>query len=322
MNNILITSAGRRVSLVKAFQSELSYIFPGAKVFVADLRTDLSAAAQIVDKAFDICRITDPDYIPMLLDICVQNEVKLVIPTLDTELSVMAKSKSLFDDKGITLMVSDEALIQVSDNKVNTEKFFDKLDIPVGRIYTKDNYKLPVYIKPFNGSRSIDNFIIKKESDFSEKHFSEDRFLFFEYLDHDIYEEYTCDLYYDKNGDLKCAVPRKRIEVRGGEVSKGITKKDAVYDYINSKLTKLEGARGCITFQFFKNKENDDIRGIEINARFGGGYPLTYLAGGNFPKWIIEEYLCDKSVEKFQNWEEDLLMLRYDAEVLVHGHKA
>lgn len=310
------------MSLVKAFQSELSSIFPGAKVFVADLRTDLSAAAQIVDKAFDICRITDPDYIPMLLDICVQNEVKLVIPTLDTELSVMAKSKSLFDDKGITLMVSDEALIQVSDNKVNTEKFFDKLDIPVGRIYTKDNYKLPVYIKPFNGSRSIDNFIIKKESDFSEKHFSEDRFLFFEYLDHDIYEEYTCDLYYDKSGDLKCAVPRKRIEVRGGEVSKGITKKDAVYDYINSKLTKLEGARGCITFQFFKNKENDDIRGIEINARFGGGYPLTYLAGGNFPKWIIEEYLCDKSVEKFQNWEEDLLMLRYDAEVLVHGHKA
>ncbi|MBC3759776.1 ATP-grasp domain-containing protein [Hyunsoonleella sp. SJ7] len=322
MNNILITSAGRRVSLVKAFQNELTSIFPGAKVFVADLRTDLSAAAQIVDKAFDICRITDPDYIPMLLDICIQNEVKLVIPTLDTELAVMAKSKSLFDDKGITLMVSDEALIQVSDNKVNTEKFFDKLDIPVGRIYTKDNYKLPVYIKPFNGSRSIDNFIIKKESDFSEKHFSEDRFLFFEYLDHDIYEEYTCDLYYDKKGDLKCAVPRKRIEVRGGEVSKGITKKDAVYDYIISKLTKLEGARGCITFQFFKNKENDDIRGIEINARFGGGYPLTYLAGGNFPKWIIEEYLCDKSVENFQNWEEDLLMLRYDAEVLVHGHKA
>ncbi len=321
MNNILITSAGRRVSLVEAFKKELDKIFPGAKVYVADLRTDLSAAAQKVEKAFDICRITDTNYIDMLFDICIENDIKLVIPTLDTELPVLAKSKKRFDDSGITVMVSDESLIEVSESKVNTQNFFDDLGIEVGRIYAKDNYKLPVYIKPFNGSRSIDNFIIKKESDFAKNHFTDDRFLFFEYLDHDIYEEYTCDLYYDKHGHLKAAIPRKRIEVRGGEVSKGITKKDAVLDYINKKLKVLKGARGCITFQFFKNKENDDIKGIEINARFGGGYPLSYLAGGNFPKWIIEEYLCNKEIAVFDDWEEDLLMLRYDAEVLVHGHK-
>ncbi|MEW4924167.1 ATP-grasp domain-containing protein [Algibacter sp. 2305UL17-15] len=320
MNNVLITSGGRRVSLVKAFKNELTKIFPESKVFVADNRTDLSAAAQIADKSFDISKVTGKDYIEKLLDICIHNDVKLIVPTLDTELSVLARHKKQFDDRGIAVVISDLSLVEVSESKVTTQDFFDKIGIETGRIYAKDNYKLPVYIKPINGSCSIDNFIIKTENDFSKKHFSDDKFLFFEYLDHDLYEEYTCDLYYDKNGVLKTAVPRKRIEVRGGEVSKAITKKDAVLDYIKQKLATLEGARGCVIFQFFKHKENDEIRGIEINARFGGGYPLTYLAGGNFPKWMIEEYLLNKEIEVFNDWEENLLMLRYDTEVLVHDH--
>jgi carbamoyl-phosphate synthase large subunit len=31
-------------------------------------------------------------------------------------------------------------------------------------------------------------------------------------------DEYTCDAYYGKDSELKCVVPRKRIEVRDGEV--------------------------------------------------------------------------------------------------------
>ena len=79
----------------------------------------------------------------------------------------------------------------------------------------------------------------------------------------------------------------------------------------------------CITCQFFVHTNNPKIiYGIEVNPRFGGGYPLSYLAGANFPKWIIKEYLLKESIEEqFDIWENNLLMLRYDAEVIVHENK-
>ena len=204
---------------------------------------------------------------------------------------------------------------------MKTQSFFEKIGISVARLYSDSDYKLPLYIKPINGSSSIDNYIIKAESDFAKKHFLNKKYVFFEYLDHNFYDEYTCDLFYNKEGVLKSAIPRKRIEVRGGEVSKGLTVKNEVHQLIIDKLKFLEGVRGCITVQFFKHKTKNDIRGIEVNPRFGGGFPLSYLAGGNFPKWIIKEYLIGEEIDEFNDWEENLLMLRYDDEILVHGYK-
>ena len=85
----------------------------------------------------------------------------------------------------------------------------------------------------------------------------------------------------------------------------------------------MPGARGCLTAQFFKHKENDAVYGIEINPRFGGGFPLTYLAGANYPKWIIKEYFFNEPIpNSFDVWENNLLMLRYDDEILVHNFES
>ncbi|WKX76470.1 ATP-grasp domain-containing protein [Zobellia laminariae] len=147
--------------------------------------------------------------------------------------------------------------------------------------------------------------------------------MFLEYLDHDVYNEFTCDLYYGKDNKLKCVVPRKRIEVRDGEVYKALTVKNLLVDYIKENLGTVNGAVGCLTAQFFVHSTEDKIRAIEINPRFGGGYPLSYLSGANYPKWIIEEFAQGKQIEEsFDCWEKDLLMMiRYDDEILVHGYK-
>src|SRR5699024_10156560 len=100
----------------------------------------------------------------------------------------------------------------------------------------------------------------------------------------------------DKKGNLKCVVPRKRIFVRAGEVNKGLAEKNEIVDFVKEKLPVIEGARGCLTMQFFFGKTNRRIVGIEINSRFGGGYPLSYLAGANFPKWLMEEYFESKQI--------------------------
>ena len=116
---------------------------------------------------------------------------------------------------------------------------------------------------------------------------------------------------------LKCVVPRKRIEIRSGEVNKGKTEKNSLIEYVKEKLGILDGARGCLTAQFFKHKKIKKIIGIEINPRFGGGFPLSYAAGANYPKWIIEEYILGKEIKYFKDWDDKLLMLRYDKELFI-----
>lgn len=318
MSNILITSVGRRVSLVKAFIKELKAIDKSGKVYVAESNPKLSPAAQVAHKVFKVCKITHSNYIDMLLDICCKNDISLIIPTLDTELLGLSKNCEKFTAIGVQVVLSSEHFIGACNNKLKTHELFRSLNVNVSEIYTKQNYKLPLFIKPIVGSNSVNNYIVKNENQLSNYHFQNDELCFFEYLDHNIYDEFTCDLYYNKSSQLKCAIPRKRIEIRGGEVSKGLTQKNKVKTFIDKKFEYLEGARGCITLQLFMHKETNAIKGIEINPRFGGGFPLSYLAGGNYPKWIIQEYILNQTIDYFDDWEDNLLMLRYDDEILIH----
>ncbi|NAS12357.1 ATP-grasp domain-containing protein [Poritiphilus flavus] len=320
--NILITSAGRRVSLLRAFQKELKKVNPEARVYAADANPALAAACTVADGSFKVPRLSEPNYIDYLIGKCKEHQIGLIIPTIDTELLLLAENSSLLKDHGIQAVISSPDFIVKCRDKRKIHKFFEEKGIAVAKEYPRDNYKLPMFLKPWDGSRSVDTYLIQKKEELQEHHFANKKLMFLEYLDHSQFEEYTCDLYYGRDHKLKCAVPRKRIEVRDGEVNKGVTCKDDLVPYIREHMAEIEGAVGCLTTQFFKHKSEPRIYGIEINPRFGGGYPLSYLAGANFPKWIIQEYLLDQSVEdNFDCWEGDLLMLRYDDEILVHGYK-
>ena len=321
--NILITSAGRRVSLIRSFQRELKKVYPNAKVFASDSNPMLSAACQIADNFFEVPRLDESVYMNSLIEICKQNDISLIIPTIDTELYQLASHKSRFEESGITILVSSLEFIKKCRDKREIHKFFESKGVNVAMEYSKDNYQLPIFIKPIDGSRSIDTYIITNENEISNYHRSNEKLMFLEYINQNEFDEFTCDLYFSKSNELLCAVPRKRIEVRDGEVYKAVTKNNALVKYIRKHLNNIDGAAGCLTVQFFMHKEDiTKIMGIEINPRFGGGFPLTYLAKGNFPKWIIEEYMLNKTIDyKFDIWESDLLMIRYDDEVLVHGYK-
>jgi carbamoyl-phosphate synthase large subunit len=320
MNNILITSAGRRVSLVRFFKIELDKLFPGAKVFSTDMNPEYSSACRVSDGFFKVPRVTEPNYIDELLKISIANNVKLIVPTIDPELLVLSQNIELFKSHNIDVVLSDFEVIKIFRNKRLTHHFFEKYDIKTALEFDKQNYTLPLYIKPIDGSRSVDNYIISKESDLTEYHFSNEKLMFLEYLDHTKHTEFTIDMYYDKNHNLKCMIPRERLEVRDGEVNKAITKKNKFINELFNKMIYIKGFKGCVTLQVFVNKDTNAIYGIEINPRFGGGFPLSYLAGGNFPKWILQEYLLNETlIPVCNNWEENLMMLRYDDEVLVHN---
>ena len=112
-HNILITSAGQRVALVRGFQETLKRFFPEAKVFTTDMNPRLAPAAYVSDGCFEVLRVTDPNYIQQILKLCKDNEIGMIIPTIDTELLVLAENKKLFDENNIFVSVSSLDFIHV-----------------------------------------------------------------------------------------------------------------------------------------------------------------------------------------------------------------
>jgi len=322
IKNILITSAGRRVSLVNAFKSEISKLNLDSKIYTTDLNPILSAACQVADNFFKVRRVTDNNYIKELLAICIKNEIGLVIPTIDTELKVLAENKDLFSKRGITILVSETSFIEKCRDKRLIHAFFDSIEFKRAIEFDRNDLVFPVFVKPTDGSRSQGIYLIESKGELTNDLLENEKNMFLEYFSPVEYSEFTIDIYFTKTSKIKCIVPRERIIVRDGEVNTACTRKNSIVEIVRDKLNNVKGLVGCITLQVFKHNRIKDIVGIEINPRFGGGFPLSYQAKANFPKWIIEEYLLNKNVEEyFDDWEENLLMIRYDQEIIVNGYK-
>ena len=314
-NNILISCAGRRVELLKYFKNSLVKISQDAKIFASDLNPNLSSACYFADDIIKTMPIGDDNYIDNLLTVCIKNDIGLIIPTIDTELLVLSQNTQLFLDNDIEIVISSPDLISKCRDKRITHDLFKKIGIQSPTIYEKSNIIYPCFCKPYDGSNSSGAKIIYSKNDLTSEIDKNEKNIFMELVSND-YKEYTVDAYFDRSQVLKCLIPRERIEVRAGEVSKGITRKNYVYDYLKDKLKQLEGARGCVTVQVFGDPISKDIKGLEINPRFGGGFPLGYSAGGTFPEWILNEYIQNIEIEFYDDWKDNLLMLRYDSMVI------
>lgn len=317
MRNVLVTSAGQRASLVRAFQVELHQVAPHSKVYTADLDPAMSAACHVSDGAFRLPHATAPDFADRLLDLCLAEQVELVIPTIDTELMILAAVRDRFGEVGVEIAISSVDLVATCRDKRRTNDLFVARGIDIPTPIEKPRPTFPLFIKPYDGSLSADTFVIHSPDELVDRHLTDDRLMFMEYLDPQQFDEYTVDLYYDRRHRLRCAIPRQRLKVRAGEVNKAVTVRNALVPLIADRLAVIDGARGCLTAQFFHHSGTERIVGIEINARFGGGYPLSYHAGGNFPGWLLREYLLDEEIAFFDDWIDALVMLRYDEEVIV-----
>ena len=132
-----------------------------------------------------------------------------------------------------------------------TKDLFLSLGINYPEIFNKNKLKFPLFIKPIDGSSSKGTKIIKNKNDLSNSDLNNENIIFQNYLSND-WIEYSVDLLYDFNGNLVYCVPRQRISTRSGEISKGITKRNKLYDYILNILSKLSGARGVLTLQILQ----------------------------------------------------------------------
>ena len=316
-HNILITSAGKRVALTKYFKETLNRFFPEAKVFVTDMNPDMAPVSYVSDGAIQVPRVTTPEYPEILLKICEENEIGMIVATIDTELLLLSGLKDRFNEKGINVMVSDRTFVSLCRDKRNTGVFFEQHSVRVPKEIDKYNPTFPMFAKPYDGSLSTNIHYIKTTEELTTEILNDPKLMFMEYIDKKVYKEYTVDMYYGKDNKVKCIVPRERIEIRAGEINKGRTAKNEILTFLKEKLGYIKGCVGCICIQLFFHPETKDMVGIEINPRFGGGYPLTYKCGGNFPELLIREYFLGEDIEYFDDWKDGMLMLRYDDAIFV-----
>lgn len=313
MNNVLILSAGRRVSLVRAFQEAMRRLELPGRVLTADLKPELSAACQIAERR-ELPHVLSEQYPEALANLCQQDNIALAIPTIDTELAVLARLRETFAERGTTLVVSSSELVRRCRDKRLTAGLFEGLGLPTPRIYRGGDLKFPLFAKPVSGSMSqgVRIFTSQRELDHAELDLEAN--ILMELVSAQDWQECTLDIYYDRHGVLKGLVPRRRVEVRSGEISKGWTDK-SLLPTLKPIFDKVPGARGCLTAQVFAHRHSEALLGIEINPRFGGGYPLSERAGARYPEWLLREYLLGQPLEYRDDWEDRLMMLRYDAEV-------
>lgn len=317
---ILISSIGRRGQLVECFRRAGRELDLRLTVLGSDVAPELSPASHLVDRCFQVPRCSDAQFVPKTIAICKRQNVNLVVPTIDYELPMYATHVKDFERESVKVLISSPSTVDIAFDKWRTHEWFVAHGFPTVKqqsvekvLNDSSQWTFPVIVKPRRGSASIGVRIVNDVETLQSLKGQDE--LVVESIAQGV--EHTTNVFVDSLGRCLCAVPHQRLETRGGEVSKGMTVKNLTLMELAKSVTEaLPGARGPLNLQGFVDS-NNNVQFTEINARFGGGFPLAAAAGANFCRWALEDLFGLPSTARFSDWKENLLMLRFDDAVFV-----
>lgn len=317
--NILILSVGRRVELVNLFKKAAKNLNIESSVIVADC-SEMAPALYFGDKKYIIPKIDDSNYINSIIDISNQENIKLIIPTIDTELLILSKNKKLIENKTkAKIMISDYEMINICRDKIKTSEYLTSLGFNVPKTYNFDDIKpdskvFPLFIKPISGSSSINAFKVNNYEELSLYTKLINNYMIQEYVGGD---EYTVDAFLDFNSKPITIVPRLRIATRAGEISKGKVIKNSLIIETVKRLLEKTSFIGHITIQL---KKESKISFIEINPRFGGGAPMSIVAGANSCESLYRILMGEKLIYN-TDYRDNCTFLRYDSSIMINDEE-
>ncbi|MDP1580163.1 MAG: ATP-grasp domain-containing protein [Candidatus Didemnitutus sp.] len=317
---LLLTSAGRRCQLIDSFRASAQRLGVDFRVVAVDLEPELSPACHFADARHAVPRCTDAGYIERLVEVCRLEKVDLVVPTIDPELPALAHRAGEFAAVGARAVISSPTVVGLSNDKKGTAETLAAAGVAVPRTVWWAEYcanpaqlQWPVIVKPNAGSSSIGVVVPRSPQEVCAM--KNETNLIVQEMGAGV--EYTVSVFFDREGRLRSAVPRLRLEVRLGEVSKGRTERVPVLQAAAKCLQRaLPGARGPMCFQGMVTPAGEYMV-FEFNARFGGGCVLAERAGAHATQWLLEEQLGRPSTAHNQ-WKEGVTMLRYDSGVFLN----
>lgn len=207
---ILVTGVGRRVELIQVFRQDPLKLNINLKLYGADM-TGTTPALAYCDYTRKVCAMRDPQYIQQLVDICVADKIDLVMPTIDTDLLVLSQNTAVFDAVGVKVLISKPDKILICRDKNNTGEFFESCGLKAPRTY--NNYKeysgpYPCFIKPKDGSSSINAFKVENEEELEVYANQVDDCIIQPFVSG---REFTIDIFCDFDGNPIFITPRERV---------------------------------------------------------------------------------------------------------------
>ncbi|NLX10378.1 MAG: ATP-grasp domain-containing protein [Chloroflexi bacterium] len=310
--NVLFTSAGRRVELLRVFRQAYQALELPGKIITTDI-DPLAPALRLADRPYLVPRFNQPDYIPQIIEVCRREQVSLIFPLIDPDIPLLAQHRAAIEATGARLAVVSSEAAEVTRDKWLTYQFFEQLGLPTAQSWLPDECdpdqaSYPLFIKPRRGSGAKNAF---PALDAAQLRFFKD------YVPSPIIQEFltgpeiTSDVICDLDGEVLGVVSRQRIEVRWGEVSKGVTVHHPAVIEGCVKIAQALPTVGPITVQCILR---DDVPYFtEINARLGGGLPLGIAAGVDSPRWLLARAAgIPVEIPPVGSYQTGLYMTRFD----------
>ena len=304
--NILFTCAGRRTYLLKYFKENLT---EGDKVVATDMQ--LSAPAlQVADVKLQVPAVYDPEYVNITLDICRELEIDALLSLNDLELPILAENKARFEQLGVKVVVSSPEVIDIAFDKYKTAQWVESLGLVAPKTYVRledakralaaGEIEFPLFMKPRWGSGSIGlesiadmeeldiyyNLLMKKikKTILATASVGDEYIMIQEKLTG---SEFGLDIMNDLNGKNVGVSVKQKLAMRAGETDKAITVDLPEVREIGRKIGEALGHIGNLDVDIMQRADGAYCV-LELNPRFGGGFPFSYEAGVNMPKAIIQ----------------------------------
>lgn len=317
--NILFTCAGRRTYLLKYFKENMS---AEDKVVATDMQ--LSAPAlQAADVKLQVPAVYDPNYIDITLDICKEQKIDALISLNDLELPILAENKAKFEALGVKVIVSDPEVIDIAFDKYKTAQWVESIGLNAPKTYVtlasakealaKGEIAFPLFMKPRWGSGSIGletiddmeeldiyyHLLMKKikKTILATASVGDEYIMIQEKLTGN---EFGLDVMNDLEGNNVAVSVKQKLAMRAGETDKAITVDLPEVREMGAAIGRNLKHIGNLDVDIMQ-RANGDYCVLELNPRFGGGYPFSYEAGVNMPlailKWLKGEDVDPKTLQ-------------------------
>ena len=329
--NILFTCAGRRNYLINYFKQALNGT---GSVIAVDM--DVNASALIdADIFLTVPSIFADNYISFLKDICKTHKVDAVISLNDLELPILSKHKKEFEDFGTKIIVSNEQVIDTAFDKWKTYQFLKASNLLTPQTYIDLNKALvdlehnklnfPLVLKPRWGSASIGVDIVESQEELmlsyqllkiklSRSNISKaslidmnNAILIQEKLKG---KEFGMDILNDFQGNYYGSFIREKLSMRCGETDKAKSVISVGISSIGKVIAENLKHLGTLDCDVFL--DNNKVYVLELNPRFGGGYPFSHEAGINTAAIYIEWIRGGNSISEFNNYKENKVFAKHD----------
>lgn len=309
---ILMLGGARRVSMAELLKRSGSRIGYDVEIVSYELLETVPIA--VVAKVVKGLKWSDPGVVEDIERVVKENEVNIILPFVDGAIEIASLCKERMPD--VFVPVSDFEASAGMFDKTEAAKLFKEAGIPIPRTYSVLNAEMPAIAKPRKGSASRGIKIFYNIDDLMHlEHLSD--YLVQEYIEHN--REYTVDCYVSQKGEIMVTVPRERLEVMGGEVTRTVTCRIPELEAMSREVIDKFRLFGPVTLQFLHDTDTDRFLLMEVNPRLGGGCICSIYAGAPITDYILDEAL-GINIKPCDDWAGGVLMARYQKETIFFGN--